>query len=95
MKAPTGQRRNPNAMAALPIRPDGLIQIDDSLSATNAIARASGRYRHQVVNSINGPSTNTGPFGVVGVVGKTNGNWTVLCGSGKCETTAPLYCFEQ
>jgi hypothetical protein len=42
-----------------------------------------------------GPSTSTGPFGVVGVIGKTNGNWTVLCGSGKCETTAPLYCFEQ
>lgn len=42
-----------------------------------------------------GPSTSGGPFGVVGVVGATNGNWTVLCGSGRCETTAPLYCLEQ
>lgn len=42
-----------------------------------------------------GPSTAGGPFGVVGAVGSTDGSWTDLCGSAKCETTAPLYCLEQ
>jgi hypothetical protein len=42
-----------------------------------------------------GPSTAGGPFGVVGIVGVISANWTVSCGSGKCEDTAPLYCFEQ
>lgn len=42
-----------------------------------------------------GPSQDGGPFGVIGILGQINGNWTVWCGGGTCESTAPLYCFEQ
>jgi hypothetical protein len=42
-----------------------------------------------------GPSTASGPFGVVGVVGEVSANWAEWCGGGQCEKTAPLYCFQQ
>lgn len=42
-----------------------------------------------------GPTGSSGPFGVVGNLARTDGMWTAACSSARCETTAPLYCFEQ
>jgi hypothetical protein len=42
-----------------------------------------------------GPSTDGGPFGVVGIIGRRDAAWTLACQSARCEDTAPLYCIEQ
>jgi hypothetical protein len=75
--------------------PDNRIAVWTNANVNGAIAN------NNPVNSCGstwnsaGPSTASGPFGVIGVVGEVSANWTVLCGGGMCENTAPLYCFEQ
>lgn len=64
-------------------RPDGTIVNTDPASSCGADWNSSG------------PSTDHGPFGIVGNIGASDAKWTLLCGSGRCETTAPLYCLEQ
>jgi hypothetical protein len=62
---------------------------DGSIANTNAVNSCGADW-----NSV-GPSDAGGPFGVVGVIGAVDASWTVACGSGECEQTAPLYCIEQ